>query len=42
LKPCVSDAVVAVTHSMLHNTSTDVECYLDICHDTRGAHIKIF
>jgi hypothetical protein len=41
LKTCIRDAVAMVTLNSLQATSNEVEYCLNICHATKGAHIKI-
>jgi hypothetical protein len=42
LKPSMRDAVAAVTPNMLQTTWNEVEYCLDICRDTKVAHIEIY
>jgi hypothetical protein len=42
LKAYIKDAVATVTPNMLQATWNKVECHLDICHATKGAHTEIY
>jgi hypothetical protein len=42
LKAKIRDAVAAVTEEMLEKTWREVECRLDVCRATNGAHVEVY
>jgi hypothetical protein len=42
LKARIRDVVATVTPNVLQATWNEVECHLDVCRATKGAHIEIY
>jgi hypothetical protein len=42
LKARMRDSVATVTPKIIQETWSEVECRLDICRSTKGAHIEIY